>query len=941
MKKHAKRFLAILLMVSLCLSGIGPIHAMAEETEGSAETGKPAITTLIKSYDNADIKSVGGVKAYSEHFAGTSLKVKADLSNSLALANTLTFSNKTTFSKVPAGFSKTGLLSWGKYPGLNIDILQKYGFTGKGAVVAYVDQPVKVKDNEQYKNANVHYKNNSGANSSMHGPAVLSLLAGKDIGTAPKAEVYYYAHAAWKGDQKTHAQCLYQIIEQNKKLPKSKKITMVGFSDGIDIEEKNVEAFERAVKACEDAGIMVWFCQDYSGASFIPNSDKNNFENLTYENWDVDRGDPDLVYVPSSGRTTAYQEGNKSYIYWSEGGLSWTMPYMLGLYGIVKQIDPSLTKEDIRTLVVETAYTNTSGMRIVDPVEFVCTVLDKVGRTSTAKKMRAEVKARQSYTYAILNTATLSEEDVDSISQYLCTITDSVVLTVDASAYKNVEELYEALVTDHKERGGKVAGIQIFGTPTSVPAFSISYRVQMEKEIDEGGTVLTDFFYSNFNNDADVLNESYSVYDQFKSNLKVDLVPQWPVVRLPLEKGEFKAYFTNYNAFATKTALKKRTLVNFSNPIFPSKQHTDDMGQFLQRMTGTYKMNLTYRLYGNLDGQYPVTTKVLGNFTAANLQKENKKGNLEFIINSHGQENNIDQAIFVNNEEQRKSLINSENINSILSVNYYYLDLWTCLNGCDMSDNLVTTALNGKCIGAFAATTIISNNGVDNKVSVSKMKKSNFYYFYYTYFKALSGGSSRSTAFYKAQKAYANALLTESKKKIDYGANYQFNLYNLLCYENFGVISSNPVVSSMYKISNKVEISDKNNMESGPDDNPQYGKAVLTDGKPLGEAVELEDYWDGEDSRVKVNSILYQKLDNQYIRFTIDLDLPCTKTIWVFNPPYGNLFMNQVKKLKKGNHVVIFDLPESMAMEAGIITVNCMSEDDTSDFFAFSTSSID
>lgn len=39
---------------------------------------------------------------------------------------------------------------------------------------------------------------------------------------------------------------------------------------------------------------------------------------------------------------------------------------------------------------------------------------------------------------------------------------------------------------------------------------------------------------NNFNNNADILNESYSVYDQFKNKLRVDLITQWPVVRLPL-----------------------------------------------------------------------------------------------------------------------------------------------------------------------------------------------------------------------------------------------------------------------------------------------------------------------------------------------------------------------------------------------------------------------
>lgn len=939
-KKYLRRLLAITIAAGIVFSGMGEVSAVAADIEIQP------ITPLVKTYDHANIQSVGGVKAYSEHYQGSSLKIKADLSDHPGLANSLTFSDQTSFSKVPAGFSKNGLMEWGKYPGLNIDILQKYGYTGKGAVVAYVDQPVEVKNNEQYQSANIHYKNNADSNSSMHGPAVLSLLVGKDVGTAPDTEVYYYGHAPWKRDQKTHAQCLYQIIEQNKKLPKKKKITMVGFSDNIVPTEKNADALKKAVKACEDAGIMVWFCGDYSAASFIPNSDKNNFENLTHEIWETNHDKSYLVYVPAAGRTTSYEEGNKSYIYWAEGGLSWTMPYVLGLYGIVKQIDPSLTQSDIRKLVVDTAYVNTSGMRIIDPVEFVCAALDRVGKKSIAKKMRAEVKSRQTYTYALMNTACLSSKDVSSISSYLSSITDSSVLVVDASAYKNEQELYRALAADHKKRGGKVAGIQIFGTPSAVPAFTISYKVQMEKEIDEMGTLLTDFFYSNFNNKASLLDESYSVYDQFKNKKKIDLVPQWPVARLPLEKGEFSKYFSNYNDFAADTALKKQTIVNFSNPIFAMKSHIDDMGHFLNRITGEFKIKLNYRLYGNLDGQYPVTTKVLGNFTAANLKKENKKGTAEFVINSHGQSNNIDQATFVKNKEKRKSFINSKNINSTLAKNYYYLDLWTCNNGYDMKDNLVTTALNGKCIGAFAATTIISNNGVNDDATLSQMQKSNFYYFYYNYYKALGGGASRSASFYKAQKEYAKALLAESKKKIDYDSNYQFNMYNLLAYHNFGILNSNPVVPSMYKISSDIKISDSNHIDPDSDKEMESGQNESTEeklisaGKPVAEAVIIDQYSDQTSSKVSVNRVTCQKLDNQYVRFTVDCDLSDIKTVYIFNPPDGDQFMVQAGQLKKGNHVLVFDVSEKVLKGIEGITINWCSADGSSDFLYFSTADL-
>lgn len=939
MKRFGKCLLSLMLIVSFLCADIGTGAGSA--TTAYADEKKDSIYLLTKQYSNGKITPVGRLKGYDECYYGKKLKITENLKGHLALANTLTFSNQTKFSKLPNGYDSKKLLEWGKYPGLNIDILHKYGFTGKGSVIAYIDQPVEYKKQQEYKRAKIHYKNNSENSSSLHGPAVLSLLAGKNTGTAPDSEIYYYAHAAWKGDQKTHAECLYQIIEQNKKLPKDKKITMVGFSDNIDETEKNPEAFRKAVKACEASGVMVWFCGEYNSAGFIPNSDKNSFENLTTDHWVTQKklDKDELVWVPAAGRTSAYEEGLNSYIYWSEGGLSWTMPYMLGLYGIVKKIDPSLTQKEIREMVVSSAYTNTAGLRIVDPLEFVCCALDRVGRKSTATKMRNEVKNRNKYTYALMNTSKMSEEDVRIVSNYLSTITDSSVVIADTSELKDAASIYDAIKKDHKNRGGKIAGVQIFGTPDMVPTFLVSYKVKMEKEIDDSGTVETDYFYSNLDNRSDKLNESYSVYEQFKNKENIDLIPDWPVARLPLEKGEFATYFKRYQSFEAATGLKRQTLVNFSNPIFAQKDHIDDMGQFLIRMKKEQKLKIDYRLYGNLNGNYPVSTKVLGNFTAANMSKENKKAISEFLVNSHGQEKNIDQAIFVNGKEVRKSFINTETINKKLNSNPYYLDTWTCNNGYNMKNNLITTALNGKCVGAFAATTIISNNGVNNKASVKQMKKSNFYYFYYTYLKTLGEGKSRSTSFYSAQKAYASALLAESKKKIDYGANYQFNMYNLLAYHNFGVLSANPAVASMYEIKNNISLSDAvDEGEDTEDDSmvPTTNKKV-TKGNPVSDYTKAEIIYRDLSSVAEGNNAYYQKLDNGYYRFKVEVTVRKKSTdFFAFNPPDGTLFMIHLGSYKKGKQTIVWDIKANKIKNIDTISISYPENSNEYSVFAFS-----
>lgn len=870
------------------------------------------------------IEAVDGVEPYGNYWMSGQNTISADLSDAPALAYSLTISDATTFAaELPAGYDPEELLEWGKYAGLNVDILHKYGFTGKGAVVAYVDQPIAA--HEQYHGDNIHYTNNTSSDTSMHGPAVLSLLAGKDIGTAPEAEVYFYAHASWNADQTTHAQCLYQIIEQNKTLPEGQKITMVGFSDNIDTTEANAAALEEAVAACEEAGIMVWFCGEYGGTSFLPLSNKDDYNNLVVESWGG--GNPELVYVPSSGRTTAATMGNADYIYWSSGGLSWTMPYVLGLYGIAVEIDSTLTQDDLRTLIVDTAYEK-NGKRIVNPVGFVAEVLKGVGRTAEAKAMLSEAAARTDYLYAVMDTAAMSEEDLNAVGSYLASITDATVLVADAASFANAQELYGALKQDAAVRGGQVVGVQIFGTAGMVPAFQVQYKVQMPTAVDEGGVFLTDLFYGNFNNDAAIISNGYNVLDHFAEGWNVDLAPDWPVARLPLAKGEFAAFFEKYTAFVADTGLERQDLVNFSNPIFGSSYHIDDMGVFLNRMNSEFGLlDTPYRLYGNLVGQYPVTTTVLGGFTAENLEIENDAGVAEFLINSHGQWNNIDKCYFENGEEVRESLINMDTINSVLDNNAYYLDCWTCNNGYGMTDNLTTTALNGACVGMFSATTIISNNGVNCRASVEEMEKSNFYYFYYHYLNALHEGSSRSEAFAAAQKAYAQALVADSVNGIRAGeGNYQFNLCNLLAYHNFGVLEPNSASAAFNAagyIAQAGQSVPKDEVQQGGNQGGVQNNITLTDGAPVGEVknVAWTDRNTLQTGSYTVHSFTAQTLDNGYIRFYLDITARAGMPFSVFNPPNGDLFMLIGAGTSGERETLVYDLKAEDVQTVGTITM--------------------
>lgn len=187
MKKSLVTLLAIALLLSMlpsCAAPAEPVEPLAnpDTVEQTVETPAPAEEETSEEVKNPfellDVsrslimpQAQDGIEPYSEHWFGEN-RVAADLSGNPALAYSLSFSHKTSFDSMPAGYDPAALLEWGKYPGLNIDILHKHGFTGKGAVIAYVDQPVS--GHEQYNTEKLHCTNNSNEHSSMHGPAVLS-----------------------------------------------------------------------------------------------------------------------------------------------------------------------------------------------------------------------------------------------------------------------------------------------------------------------------------------------------------------------------------------------------------------------------------------------------------------------------------------------------------------------------------------------------------------------------------------------------------------------------------------------------------------------------------------------------------------------------------------------------------------------------------------------
>ena len=848
---------------------------------------------------------------------------------------TLTFDAATRWpekSKMPIDIAPDDLVEYGKDPCLGVRQLHKKGYTGKGVSVALFDQPL-MRDHESYGNVDYTYtilNQDADQRSSMHGPAVMSLLAGHEIGVAPDAKVFYYAYPSWKADQKNEADLFYHVIERNKALPPDEQIRVISMSHGVDRSCINGELLARAERAARDAGIIVIDVAtiDIGAVRAVPLADKNDPSSYVAASWARYWGG--CLYVPT-GRTTADGKANRNngYIFWEGGGLSWAVPYVAGVIALGLQVDPALTEKAAIEYLYASGY-DFHGGKLINPAGFI----DLVTRNCPNPR---DVSLDRDYRYVLYNADRVSEDDLQAIGHYMAQFSDGVMnILMDVSQCASAPDIYDMLVLESKTRRGRLKGIQIFGTSRDVPAFDIRYKIQAAKGIEECGSFKSDFFYSNFMNDSRYLREDFSIYRALNEKLNVSFVPEWTVSRLPLTMGEIAPFMARNAEYVAMIGDRPfGNVVNFSSPIFASSNHTDDFGAFLRdkvdREFGILSKG-DYTLYGNRQGRYPVSASVAGDFTKENVAKENRKGIMEFIINAHGQWNNIDQCIYTssdNSSEKRVSFLNTETINSVLAENYYDLDLWTCLNGYNLDDsNLVHEAMsNGKCMSAMATSSTLSNNGVRNDVSLSQMKKNNFYYFYLVYLHSRALGHARSESFTLGKRAYAQEILKNTSMLLE--GNYQFNLHNVLAYHYLGLIEYWRCPGrSGYKPRIDVGPAAAERASSGADPDT----ASVPDG-----SIMFSSKYSG--SGLRVLSLIARRIGYR-IRLVLEYQSSRDCDYSLFNPPNGDKVMKVVRNgISMGRHRTELDLgwyELKALLEVGNVTMR-FGFGEPSDFVFFDT----
>jgi hypothetical protein len=198
------------------------------------------------------------------------------------------------------------------------------------------------------------------------------------VGVAPQADLYYIG--SWTGDWgagtndftwnfKYYAQAIRRILEINRQLPAGSKIRAIAMQVGWSPDQAGYDDINQAVKEARAAGVFVASSSieqiygfKFNGLGRPPLGDPDQFASYEPGMFWAGRISSDSqltgrLLVPMDSRTTASPGGAGEYAFYRQGGWSWSIPYIAGVYTLAAQVDPAITPDRFWELALQTGKT--------------------------------------------------------------------------------------------------------------------------------------------------------------------------------------------------------------------------------------------------------------------------------------------------------------------------------------------------------------------------------------------------------------------------------------------------------------------------------------------------------------------------------------------------------------------------------------------------------
>lgn len=269
--------------------------------------------------------------------------------------------------KLPNGIKPAQILQDAKRP-FGITDAHNAGKTGRGISIAIIDQRLN-REHTEYADRIKYYDVGDGYQDKndidYHGSLVAGCAVGKNTGTAPDADLYYFAAPMIKITDNNERvitreyvnSALKKLLALNKTLPENQKIHFVSCSWGsrTDLFTDETDALFRQ---CEADGMMIL------GGAYKPLStiqcdprypNKNKFNRIG---------------IPTDGKTSPFWLGG--YAYTRAGGSSSTFPYIAGVFASATQGNQIFFtrpnwQDELKDILVRTATESKNGGKIINP----------------------------------------------------------------------------------------------------------------------------------------------------------------------------------------------------------------------------------------------------------------------------------------------------------------------------------------------------------------------------------------------------------------------------------------------------------------------------------------------------------------------------------------------------------------------------------------------
>jgi hypothetical protein len=298
-----------------------------------------------------------------------------DLSGSLADLLQASYDSQTIWpppDRLPPNFDPVQIMALGKNPGLGLRQLHAQGITGQGVGIAVADAPLLVEHQEYADRLRLYEETDElgWRYARMHGVAVSSFAVGTTVGVAPEADLYFIATTVDMGGGFRYlAQAIRRILEVNEALPRSRHIRAIAVAVGWNQDSLGYDEIRAAAAEARAAGLLVVSSSleeehgfRFHGLGRQPLADPDAFESYEPGWWWADSfyaGErfSDRLLIPMDSRTAANPTGSSDYAFFRQGGWSWAIPYLAGMYALAAQVDPDITPERFWRLALETGRT--------------------------------------------------------------------------------------------------------------------------------------------------------------------------------------------------------------------------------------------------------------------------------------------------------------------------------------------------------------------------------------------------------------------------------------------------------------------------------------------------------------------------------------------------------------------------------------------------------